>query len=131
MTRNKEIITKYKTGNYTYEQLGEEYSLTGERIRQIINPLDYSKCQIHNHKYLTEEGCQLCVIDQIYNTEISMVELMEVIERLKTPDRTKATVYERKKVIDYLTNKFKLTPGFIGNLMKRDITTIKHHLGIK
>lgn len=33
--RNNEIVTKMKTGLYTLEQLGEEYGVSRERIRQI------------------------------------------------------------------------------------------------
>lgn len=33
--RNEEIITKLKTGNYTLVQLGKEYGISRERIRQI------------------------------------------------------------------------------------------------
>lgn len=42
MTRNQEIVKKYRSGKYTLEQLGAEYGVTRERIRQICKEAGYT-----------------------------------------------------------------------------------------
>lgn len=127
---NHEQIKKdYEVEGATLKSVGEKYGLSAERIRQIVNPKEYQYCEKHDHKY--EDRCLYHDLDEVYNREIPMPELMETIHRLKDTGREKPVVYEKKLIINYLRNHFRLTPGFIGTLFDQDITTIKHHLGIK
>lgn len=129
MTDNEQIKKDYGIEGATLKSVGFKHGISAERVRQIVNPKEYQYCEEHDHKY--ENRCLYHDLDQVYNREIPMPELMETINRLKAPDRSKPTVYEKKLIINYLRNHFRLTPGFIGTLFDQDITTIKHHLGIK
>lgn len=47
-SRDKEIVQKYIDNVYTYASLGEEYGISRERIRQILNK--YVKKATHYYK---------------------------------------------------------------------------------
>lgn len=107
----------------TYAEIGAKFNRTAERIRQLLNPPRHKYC-FHHRMYFINT-CYKCDIDALYKN-FTLNQLIERIHRLKPLDRAKQKVYERKVIIAILIDKFKMTPGFVGKLFKRDLTTIKH-----
>lgn len=114
---------KLRKMGLTYEELGKRYGKTSERMRQLLNPIKYLRCAKHRMRYITK--CYKCQIDQEY-ANLTHEQIVLKIHKLKKHNRSKELVYERKKLINVLMKKFKHSPGFIGKLLDRDLTTIKH-----
>lgn len=124
--RNKDVVAEYRKPGSTMISVGKLFGISDERVRQIVEAAALATCKIHKEKYSKE--CTHCSLDALYNREIPMPELLEIIDRLKARDRTKFVHYERSLLIEYLRDNLKLSLPFIGKLLDRDHTTISHHL---
>jgi len=114
---------RLRKNGLTYAEIGAKLNRTAERIRQLLNPPKLKYC-FHHRMYMINT-CYKCDIDALYK-DFTYNQLIERIHRLRHRDRTKEKVYERKVIIAILIDKFKVTPGFVGKLFQRDLTTIKH-----
>ena len=63
--RNKKIL-KMRSENLTLREIGEKFSITRERVRQILLPkIPLKTCSVHKKSYSTEK-CYYCVLNKNY-----------------------------------------------------------------
>jgi transcriptional regulator with XRE-family HTH domain len=113
--RDIEIKEIRKKNVLTLEQIGSKYGITGERVRQIITGDErkerYGKIQKEYTRHIQR------IIDD---------HLLEEIERLSKPDRTKELVMQRSGLIKVLHDKYGFNFSQLGTLFQRDHKTISN-----
>lgn len=126
--RNKELIDFYIKPGETLSSTARKFGLSVERTRQVIRKEAMNVCELHRKRF--SGSCKFCLLDDLYNREIPMPELIEIINRLKGKDKSEFISYERTHLIKYLYNQFGHSIHYIGKLLDRDYRTIKHHLDV-
>lgn len=104
----------------TYREIGAKYSLSPERVRQVLFPLapkNSSDSILKNVQFRYEKK---------FRGTVKADDLIEDIKALREPNRSKESVMKRNIVVKYLYNELDLTFMEIASLMKRDHTTIMH-----
>ena len=128
MTR-KQKIQKLKEEGKTLDEIGKEFDITGERVRQILEPEKELKyCEDHETSY--EKECEYCKIEEEYPKFLEEDSLNWYNEsvRLRKADRSKKTTLMKKILINFLYFKKDFSPQLIAHHLKRDRTTIVHHI---
>lgn len=114
-TRDQKIKEIREQKTLTLESIGNKYGITGERVRQILNDTDLKRKQRYSK------------IQYDYITHIKSIiddHLLEEIERLSKPDRSKELVVQRSALIKTLHDKYDFSFRQLGILFERDHSTI-------
>lgn len=125
--RNKKIKELRKKG-FTLGRIAKRYKITNERVRQILLPkviLETSYCKSHKKTFLTV--CQYCEMEREYKKRINKLakqSLETECIRLSRPDRRVDIVIQRKILVKYLRDRYKMSFPQIARLLKRDHTSI-------
>lgn len=129
--RNTKIRKQYeKIKNYT--AVGKEHGLTGERIKQIVNPSLKFYCKKHlSRRY--QQVCEMCNVEENYLPYLqsfSGVSLEHEIENLPG-DRKPVTVLKRKILALFLRDVKKHRAYTIAKLLNRTPASISYLLNGK
>jgi hypothetical protein len=111
MEERNEIIKQLRSQGLTYKKIGERYSLTGERVRQIVSG---------GKKY------DRILLFRELRSKYGNKQLLKDIKRLSSAKKTAALVAERNQLIRYLRDELGLPFLQIAVLLHRDHTTIQH-----
>lgn len=132
--REKQIKILQKNSNLSLNEIGQQLHppVSGERVRQILNPTEYEKCE--KHKVLFRKGgkCGYCIVEKTYPKILrniakqGTIKLALEFERLSRQDRTKGIVIQRTLLIKFLRDKQKVSLTDISRLLNRDYTSIKN-----
>lgn len=118
--RNKQMILLYSDG-MNYADLGRRFTLTLERVRQILNPQLKFYCKKHKRKHY-KSICELCSLEKEYLIKIKQ-NVDKVIQNLSNR-RDNLTVTKRKILVKYLRDIKKMSFQQIAKLLDRDYTSI-------
>lgn len=108
-------------------------SITGERVRQLLNPVETWVCLKHKARFNKGQKCSYCKIEREYPTQLrkiakeGTIQLAIEFHRLSKDNRNRGIVIQRTLLIKYLKDKHKVTLTNIARLLNRDYTTIKHN----
>lgn len=119
-----------KRPKLTLNEIGATFKppITGERVRQILNPVEYKKCEKHRNSYL--EFCIYCFIVENYPKVVAKlikkggIYLKSEFDRLSKKDKTKETAFQKAILVKALLDTGKWTTKQIGKELKRDFTDI-------
>lgn len=120
----KEIKQLRKSGK-TLQEIGQQFDVSSERIRQVLNPEERFKCKKHLQFYT--KFCSYCLVEKNYKKVIDKVifnHLETEIERLSKQDRNKEMVIQRMMLVKKLKDDLGISFRKIGFLLKRDHTSI-------
>jgi len=113
--RNSEIKKLHKKG-FTLEKISKKFSITSERVRQIISDHKSKKKELY------------ASIEKQYKdflkTGLSEKQINEEAFHFTRAGRNKATIIKKRLYIRYMKDKHKLSFRKIGILLGRDHTTI-------
>jgi hypothetical protein len=122
----KERIEKMRKKGSTYQEIGDCYHISQERVRQILTyKVEY--CDKHKRKYLGE--CLYCKTENDYVNKVHKIledNLSDEIERLKVSCRKKEIVMQRIALVKTLKDKYSLSFSQIGKLLDRNDSSIKY-----
>lgn len=109
--RREDILKLYKT--HSLREIGEQYGISGERVRQIIKGegrVDY--VLMVEKEYAEKVG------------DILKKNFKREIRRLSTPDRRQEIVAQRRAVVRELYDNYGYSFPAIGRLLNRDHSSI-------
>jgi DNA-directed RNA polymerase specialized sigma subunit len=123
-------INKMSQKGYTLKKIGEEFGISGERVRIILLRKSRKLCLRHKILYLKQ--CSHCAEEKNYAAtlkKISKEQLIVEIDKLKKRGRGWKLVMQRRFLVGRLAKE-----GFsqrrIGKLLGRDHSTILKSYGL-
>jgi hypothetical protein len=124
--QRKKKIERLRDKGLTYEEIGLQFKISAERVRQILtHKVEYC----HEHKRQFIGVCSYCVVQNDYVDKLHHIVkdgLIKEITALIIPDRSREQVMKRIAMIRLLRDKYLLPFSRIANLLKRDITSVKN-----
>jgi hypothetical protein len=112
LAQRKEKIEILRNQGLTYEQIGEEFHLSAERVRQILT-YEIQFCEKHKRKFVGE--CSYCKTDTEYVNKVKGIlqeDFINEILRLVPHSRKREIVMQRSAVIK--TKKMEIAKTTVG-----------------
>jgi hypothetical protein len=124
MTRKEKIIKLQKQGK-TLKDIGAQFHISGERVRQI---LDSKFCDVHKINYFGT--CKYCKVEKEYAKSLSKLtkdSLSKELVKLSKKGRQSVPSLMRKMLIKKMVDDYSLSFSDIGRKIKRDRTTVSSY----
>ena len=125
--RNDRIRKEYLSGKYTLKELADKYSITFQRIFEIVKR-EKKYCEEHKKYYYS--NCVFCTKNKKYDSFLKNKldsKIMKEIEICSAKGNDPKLSIRRKKLIKVLVNKYNLSFVKIGVLLKRHHTSIVYN----
>ena len=119
MEQRNRKIKKLRQQKWSYKKIGEKYSITSERVRQILNNNTIPKRK-DIIKQLREE------YKKRFNDKLSQKHFFEDIEILSKPSRKQEDVIKRNILIIYLYDELEISFFKIAILLRRHHTSVMY-----
>ena len=120
MEKRNKNIKKYRDKGWSYREIGAKYSISKERVRQILNNENSITSRRLKIKQLRKD-CK-----QRFKNNVSQKTILEDIKDLSKPNRDQESVIKRDALIIYLYDELQISFPKIGALLNRNHTTIMH-----
>lgn len=126
MTR-QQVIYDLKEKGTSINDIASKFTITPERVRQILKRLNYAYCKKHN-RYV-ELVCEYCVIEKAYPSKIKNAKLPDILKEIasiKKNGKHRENVIKKKLIIALLHDKLNFSFSAIARFFSNDHTTIIH-----
>jgi len=121
--RNNKIFDLHSKG-LSFADISKQVKLSPERVRQIITS-EPNFCIRHTKTFLN--SCPYCFLENEYREQISKLDIQELIKEGKTLSklgRTNLEILKKRMWARIIREKYDLSYGSIGRILKKDHTTV-------